>query len=45
MSESEKREIRNETIDEIIQELEKFTFAFGADTVDSFVVFIRGFKE
>ena len=45
MSESEKREIRNETIDEIIQELEKFTFAFGADTVDGFVVFIRGFKE
>lgn len=45
MSESEKREIRNETIDEIITELQKFTFAFGADTVDSFVIFIKGLKD
>jgi hypothetical protein len=40
-----KQNIRNETIDEIIRELEKFTFAFGADTVSSFVVFIKGMKD
>jgi hypothetical protein len=36
---------RNDVIDEIADELEKFKFAFGVDTVASFVVFIRGLKN
>ena len=36
---------RNDVIEEIALELEKFTFAFGVDTVDSFTAFIRGLKE
>jgi hypothetical protein len=36
---------RNEVIEEIAAELERFTFAFGADTVASFTVFIRGLKD
>ena len=37
--------VRNQTLEEVAQELEKFTFAFGVDTVQSFAVFVRGMKE
>ena len=37
--------VRNETIDEVADELEKFRWAFGGDTVNSFVVFVKGLKE
>ena len=37
--------VRNETIDEVAAELEKFRWAFGGDTVDSFVIFVKGLKE
>lgn len=36
---------RNEVIEEIARELEKFTFAFGTDTVSSFTAFVRGLKD
>ena len=36
---------RNDVIEEVATELERFTFAFGADTVASFTVFIRGLKD
>lgn len=36
---------RNEVIEEVAAELERFTFAFGADTVASFTAFIRGLKD
>lgn len=36
---------RNEVIEEVAQEIEKFTFAFGVDTVSSFAAFVRGMKE
>ena len=36
---------RNEVIEEIARELEKFTFAFGTDTVASFTAFVRGLKD
>ena len=39
------KRVRNETIDEVADELQRFTWAFGADTVSSFVVFIKGMKE
>jgi hypothetical protein len=39
------KRVRNETIDEIADELQRFTWAFGGDTVSSFVVFIKGMKE
>jgi hypothetical protein len=39
------KEFRNEVIEEIAQELEKFTFAFGVDTVASFTTFVRGLKN
>jgi hypothetical protein len=45
MTDEEKRAVRNETLDEVVTELQRFTFAFGVDTVDSFVVFIKGLKE
>lgn len=45
MDDTEKREIRNATIDEVVEALKQFTFAFGADTVDSFVIFIKGLKD
>ena len=35
---------RNMVIEEVAQEIEKFTFAFGVDTVQSFVAFVRGMK-
>ena len=37
--------VRNDTIEEIATELERFTWAFGKDTVESFTVFIRGMKD
>lgn len=37
--------VRNETIEEVADELEKFRWAFGGDTVNSFVVFVKGLKE
>lgn len=45
MTDEEKKAHRNEVLDEVARELEKFTFAFGADTVDSFVIFIKGLKD
>jgi len=36
---------RNMVIEEVAQEIEKFTFAFGVDTVQSFAAFVRGMKE
>ena len=39
------KQVRNETIDEVAAELEKFCWVFGGDTVDSFVKFVKGLKE
>ena len=39
------KQVRNETLDEVVTELQRFTFAFGVDTVDSFAIFIKGLKE
>ncbi len=36
---------RNDILEEVAQEIEKFTFAFGVDTVHSFAAFVRGMKE
>jgi hypothetical protein len=36
---------RNDVIEEICESLDELSFAFGADTIESFKVFIRGFKE
>ncbi len=38
-----KRNIRNETIEEVAKEIEKMT-VFGKDTLDSFTIFIRNLK-
>ena len=38
-----KRNIRNETIEEVAKEIEKMT-VFGKDTLDSFTVVIRNLK-
>ena len=38
-----KRNIRNETIEEVAKEIEKMT-VFGKDTLDSFTVIIRKMK-
>lgn len=45
MSEQEKKEHRNQVIDEVVHALEQFIFAFGKDTVDSFTYFIKGLKD
>jgi hypothetical protein len=37
-------EQRNAVLEEVAQEIERFTFAFGVDTVDSFAAFVRGMK-
>jgi len=37
--------VRNKTLEEVAQAIEKFTGAFGADTVASFAIFVRNFKE
>lgn len=36
---------RNDILEEVAREIEKFTFAFGVDTVQSFAAFVRGMKE
>ena len=36
--------MRNDVIEEVAKEIEKFT-AFGTDTVQSFAVYIRGMKK
>ena len=36
---------RNDVLEEVATELEKFTFAFGVDTVHSFAAFVRGLKD
>ena len=36
---------RNDILEEVAQEIERFTFAFGVDTVQSFAAFVRGMKE
>ena len=35
---------RNEVIEEVAQNIEKCTLAFGKDTIQSFTVYIRGLK-
>lgn len=42
--EQEVAQVRNTTLEEVASELEKFTFAFGVDTVQSFAVFVRAMK-
>jgi len=42
--EQEVAQARNTTLEEVASELEKFTFAFGVDTVQSFAVFVRAMK-
>lgn len=37
--------VRNDTIEEVAQAIEKFKGAFGQTTVDSFAVFVRGMKR
>ena len=37
--------LRNDVIEEVAQEFERFKFAFGADTVHSFTAFVRSMKE
>ncbi len=39
-----KQVVRNETLEEVAREIEKMT-VFGKDTIDSFVVVIRGMKK
>lgn len=36
---------RNDVLEEVAAEIERFTFAFGVDTVQSFAAFVRGMKE
>jgi hypothetical protein len=36
---------RNEVIEEVAKELDKFAGAFGRDTVQSFAAFVRGMKK
>lgn len=36
---------RNEVIEEIAKELDKFAGAFGRDTVQSFAAYVRGMKK
>ena len=43
LSRLETGHMRNDVIDEVAKEIEKFT-AFGQDTVQSFAVYIRGMK-
>jgi len=37
-------ELRNGVIEEVAQEIKKFT-AFGQDTLDGLVIYIRGMKK
>lgn len=43
--EAELSQARNLTIEEVAQALERFRWAFGIDTVQSFTVFVRGLKD
>jgi len=36
---------RNQALEEVAAEIEKFTFAFGVDTVSSFAAFVRAMKS
>jgi hypothetical protein len=36
---------RNEVIEEVAREIDKFAGAFGRDTVQSFAAFVRGMKK
>ena len=36
---------RNEVIEEVAKDLDKFAGAFGRDTVQSFAAFVRGMKK
>lgn len=35
---------RDDVLEEVAQQIEQFTFAFGVDTVHSFAAFVRGMK-
>lgn len=37
--------VYNETLIEIADEMQRFEFAFGKDTVDSFAAFVRSMKQ
>jgi hypothetical protein len=37
--------VRNETLLEVADELKRFEFAFGNDTVESFAAFVRSMKQ
>ena len=37
--------IKNDTIEEVAKAVEKFRGAFGADTISSFAIYIRGMKK
>jgi hypothetical protein len=37
--------VRNETIEEVARAVEKFSGAFGQDTLSSFAIYIRGMKR
>lgn len=36
---------RNDVLEEVAVEMERFTFAFGVDTVSSFAAFVRSMKD
>ena len=36
---------RDDVLEEVAQQIEQFTFAFGVDTVHSFAAFVRGMKS
>ena len=38
-------QVRNATIEEVAKAIEKFRGAFGADTISSFAIYIRGMKR
>lgn len=42
---AQQSQTRNEVLEEVAVEIERFTFAFGVDTVNSFAAFVRGMKE
>ena len=37
--------VRNDAIEEVARAVEKFRSSFGADTISSFAIFIRGMKR
>ena len=39
------KQVRNETLLEVAEEIQRFEFAFGHDTVASFAEFVRGLKK